>query len=269
MIYNLSANPKAPVPGWCSQSRGKMADEMGMSRRAIITIVQVLEEKGLVERNESDFLRTTDLWYDAVQGVKKLHTPPCEETAHPVKEVHTPCEETAQERCEETAHKNNNTENNTEKEREPQPVEAKSSEEDAPAAKPSKRKAQKPAELAFPDFATDRFKTVWGQLTRQPKWSTKSANALQLSLNKLARYDEAFSIKLMETTIERNWTGVVFEETDEDYRKYCERKPRIPEEKPQERPPGQETYQELLQPEFRQENQPKPKPVRQFSWMHN
>ncbi|MGV3561582.1 MarR family transcriptional regulator [Larkinella arboricola] len=87
MIFVLSSNPRAPIPGWCNASKQTLGDIMDMSRQSIITIIQKLEGKGLVERNASDHLRTTQLWYDAVSGcqvslhpVKKLDTPPCKET---------------------------------------------------------------------------------------------------------------------------------------------------------------------------------------------
>ena len=119
MIFHLSANPKAPVQGWCNQSRNKMADEMGLSRRTVIDIINTLAEKKLIERNEADFLRTTSLWYDSItvakEGVQKVHTSTRAETAHPVQEVHPPRAETAPPPRAETAPNNNIIDNNTNK----------------------------------------------------------------------------------------------------------------------------------------------------------
>lgn len=65
-------------------------------------------------------------------------------------------------------------------------------------------------DFSFPSFATDAFKLVWSQLIGQPKWKGKSAEALQKSLDKLAKYDEAFCVQQMNEAIENNWQGVVF-----------------------------------------------------------
>lgn len=81
-----------------------------------------------------------------------------------------------------------------------------------PAKPPVKR-------LAIP-FQSDRFTEAWNSLLVQPKWRTKTNKALQLSLNKLAKYDEAFAIQLIETAIERGWQGVVFDDTDERYKQW-------------------------------------------------
>lgn len=70
--------------------------------------------------------------------------------------------------------------------------------------------------LSFP-FSSDAFMQTWGKLVKEPKWKYKTVNALQLSLNKLSRYDERFAIKLMEEAIEHGWQGVVFKDTDAQY----------------------------------------------------
>lgn len=70
--------------------------------------------------------------------------------------------------------------------------------------------------LSFP-FSSDAFMQTWGKLVKEPKWKSKTVNALQLSLNKLSRYDERFAIKLMEEAIEHGWQGVVFSDTDAHY----------------------------------------------------
>lgn len=95
MIDKLSRNPKSPFIGWCSASRQTIADVLSITRRSVIDIIQRLEGKGLVERQiGTDFLRTTQAWYDAVtgcaemlQGVKKVHT--SEESSHGVKKSDT------------------------------------------------------------------------------------------------------------------------------------------------------------------------------------
>ena len=80
-------------------------------------------------------------------------------------------------------------------------------------------------------FGSPEFARTWETLREQPKWKGKTANALQMSLNKLGRYDEAFAIGLMEDAIERGWQGVVFSDTDEKYRQWKEKRAGAPKDK--------------------------------------
>ena len=63
-------------------------------------------------------------------------------------------------------------------------------------------------------FSSDKFLETWAALCEEKNWKGKTQKALQLTLNKLARYEEAFAIELMEKTIENGWKGVVFGDTD-------------------------------------------------------
>lgn len=76
--------------------------------------------------------------------------------------------------------------------------------------------------LEFP-FTSERFISTWNFLISTPKWRQKQNYALQMSLNKLSRYDEEFAIEQMERAIESNWAGVVFLETDDQYIKWKQR----------------------------------------------
>lgn len=92
IIYKLSNNPRAPVRGWCNQPREKMADEMGLSKRTVIDIINKLIEKGLVEKSEINYVRTTQLWYDttiAAQEEIKSRKATHAETAPPMQKLHT------------------------------------------------------------------------------------------------------------------------------------------------------------------------------------
>ena len=80
--------------------------------------------------------------------------------------------------------------------------------------------------LSFP-FSSATFMDTWNALRDQPKWRKKSTRALQMSLNKLADYDEQFAILLMNDAIEHDWTGVVFGNTPEKYLEWKQRKPDI------------------------------------------
>ena len=67
--------------------------------------------------------------------------------------------------------------------------------------------------------------SAWETLRQQPKWKKKTDNAYQLSLNKLGRYEEEFAIELINTAIERNYQGVVFPSTDEEYETWKKKHP--------------------------------------------
>ncbi len=84
-----------------------------------------------------------------------------------------------------------------------------------------KKKKGKPAPppLNLP-FSSDKFLETWAALCEEKNWKGKTQKALQLTLNKLARYEEAFAIELMEKTIENGWKGVVFGDTDAKYQEW-------------------------------------------------
>lgn len=65
-IYHLSHNPQGAVFGWCYASREKLGSFFGISRSTVINIIKKLLAKGLIEINpETDYLRTTQLWYES------------------------------------------------------------------------------------------------------------------------------------------------------------------------------------------------------------
>ena len=69
-------------------------------------------------------------------------------------------------------------------------------------------------------FSSDKFIETWNALCEEKNWKGKTQKALQLTLNKLGRYEEAFAIELMEKTIENGWKGVVFADTDAKYQEW-------------------------------------------------
>lgn len=73
--------------------------------------------------------------------------------------------------------------------------------------------------LSFP-FTSEKFMETWNALVKTEKWRKKTPHALQLSLNKLAAYDEDFAILLMNDSIENNWQGLVYDNTAEKYDKW-------------------------------------------------
>ena len=77
-----------------------------------------------------------------------------------------------------------------------------------------------PTTLILP-FSSDKFRSTWEALCEEKEWKKKTRNALQLTLNKLAKYDEEFAIQLMEATIESGkWQRVVFPDTDAKYQEW-------------------------------------------------
>ena len=75
------------------------------------------------------------------------------------------------------------------------------------------------SDLSLP-FSSDKFRETWEMLCEEKEWKKKTRNALQMALKRLAKYDEAFAIELMEKTIEKGWKGVVFDDTDAKYQEW-------------------------------------------------
>ena len=80
-------------------------------------------------------------------------------------------------------------------------------------------KNTKPDELSYP-FSSNEFLQTWNILISTPKWKKKIIHSLQLALNSLGRYNEEFSIMLMNKAIENGWQGVTYPDTDEQYQKW-------------------------------------------------
>jgi hypothetical protein len=73
--------------------------------------------------------------------------------------------------------------------------------------------------LSLP-FSSQKFIDTWRALCEEKEWKKKTRNALQLALNKLAKYHEDFAIELIEKTIAGGWKGVVFDDTDAKYQEW-------------------------------------------------
>ena len=70
--------------------------------------------------------------------------------------------------------------------------------------------------LKFP-FNSEEFMSAWDKLVSLPKWKKKPASSIQMSLDMLSRYDETYSIMLVEKAHSGNYLGVVFDDTNEKY----------------------------------------------------
>lgn len=89
---------------------------------------------------------------------------------------------------------------------------------------PQKPKRSKKVEgdmnpLVYP-FTSIAFMAAWEALRQTPKWKKKLNYALQLSLDKLSKFEEEFAILQIERAIESGWTGVVFTGTERDYQEW-------------------------------------------------
>jgi hypothetical protein len=81
MIYHLSVKPDSDVPGWCYMSKSTMSDELDLSRRTIINIINKLVKNGFLIRHEvTKHLKTTAKW-------QKVYFTPGAKFAHPVQRV--------------------------------------------------------------------------------------------------------------------------------------------------------------------------------------
>lgn len=77
--------------------------------------------------------------------------------------------------------------------------------------------------LVYP-FTSMAFMSAWEALRKTPKWKKKLNYALQLSLDKLSKFEEEFAIQQIERAIESDWTGVVFTGTERDYQEWLKLK---------------------------------------------
>ena len=84
---------------------------------------------------------------------------------------------------------------------------------------PISKKQKQPDALQFP-FCSQKFIEAWEKLIQMPKWKKKLPMSLQMSLDKLAKYDEDFAIELISRAIAGDYQGITFSNTDEDFLKW-------------------------------------------------
>lgn len=192
-VQKLQVNPESKSPGWSYASREHYAEFLGISKRAVIDMVNRLCKKGLLERNKvTKNLRVSKKWYEKVV-VKKLH-PTSEETSpQPVKKLHPIGEETSPK---------NKRENKNEK---------KSEEVVVPAA-----------------LNTPSFIQSWTTLCSMPKWKNKNSTAVAQSLKMLASFDVEFAKTQVDCAISGGWQGVVFPDTAAKYDEWKRKKQSAP-----------------------------------------
>jgi DNA-binding Lrp family transcriptional regulator len=102
--------------------------------------------------------------------------------------------------------------------------------------KATSKKASKTALTSIPlPFSSEAFKTAWNNwLTyrKEIKKPYRSAMSVQQTLAKLARYEEAFVLELIEESITNTWQRLVFAQTGEQYQKWLadRQKRKVPEQ---------------------------------------
>lgn len=62
-------------------------------------------------------------------------------------------------------------------------------------------------EIIYP-FDSERFKTVWAVLIKEPKWRKKTPTALQACLKQLSKHTEIDAIQMIENSIAGGWQGL-------------------------------------------------------------
>lgn len=92
--------------------------------------------------------------------------------------------------------------------------------ESSPLPKKKSRKEIKDEKPLVYPFSSIAFMSAWETLRQTPKWKKKLNYALQLSLDKLSKFEEEFAIRQVERAIESGWTDVVFTGTERDYQEW-------------------------------------------------
>ena len=63
MIFFLSKKSDSKVPHWCFMSKETMANEIGLSKQSVITLIKKMCESGFLEKQEiTGFVKTTSKW---------------------------------------------------------------------------------------------------------------------------------------------------------------------------------------------------------------
>lgn len=76
LIYHLSHNPKSTTPGWCYATKEFMAEQLGFEKRSITSMIGKLLEKKLLEKHpKTKYLRTTQVWFDAMMIREEIPLP--------------------------------------------------------------------------------------------------------------------------------------------------------------------------------------------------
>ena len=180
-----------------------------------IGLIEVIKINGHVYFNPSDTLRN---WGDVFEDEKKRTTEknPQEAELFPFNTEKKP------EEAEKNPHLYNNINNNiiTEEKKKSLLLELDITPEGIKVDKKVCDKINKlllDVTFPFDDKATKRKFFI---LCCMPNWRTKTIQAVQMQLSKLAKYDLAYINQLIDNSIMNGWHGLVYKDTDEQYERW-------------------------------------------------
>lgn len=189
LVYALIHGFSQEAQGCFFGSLNYICKACGCTRPTVIDTLKKLIDRGLIRKRELFENNVKMCQYSAMPGVSK-------EILLPVKNLYGGSKEILPGGSKEVLPNNKNIDN-----------------KDITKGKGT------PAPLILP-FYSDRFRQTWEALCEEKEWKKKTRNALQLALNKLAKYHEDFAIELIEKTIAGGWKGVVFDDTDAKYQEW-------------------------------------------------
>lgn len=180
-----------------------------------IGLIEVIKINGHVYFNPSDTLRN---WGDVFEDEKKRTT----EKNPQESEIFPFNAEKKHEEAEKKPHLYNNINNNiiTEEKKKSLLLELDITPEGIKVDKKVCDKINKLLlDVIFPfdDKATKRKFFI---LCCMPNWRTKTIHAVQMQLNKLAKYDLEYINQLIDNSIMNGWQGLVYKDTDEQYERW-------------------------------------------------
>lgn len=180
-----------------------------------IGLIEVIKINGNVYFNPSDTLRN---WGDVFEEEKKrtAEKNPQESENSPFNTEKNP------EEAEKNPHLYNNINNNiiTEEKKKSLLLELDITPEGIKVDKKVCDKINKlllDVTFPFDDKATKRKFFI---LCCMPNWRTKTIHAVQMQLNKLAKYDLEYINQLIDNSIMNGWQGLVYKDTDEQYERW-------------------------------------------------
>lgn len=85
---------------------------------------------------------------------------------------------------------------------------------------PTKKVAEWTPETAPSPFEDAPFMELWRTLLKMAKWKKKPLSAIEMACKRLQRFDVGFASQLVESAIEGNYQGVVFQDSQIKYEQY-------------------------------------------------
>lgn len=92
-----------------------------------------------------------------------------------------------------------------------------------PPIKNKKFKIEKFLQPEVIPFQSEKFISNWKKLLESPKWAKKNESAIEMAVEKMKKYNEAFMIEQIERAIIGQWHGLFFSNTDDDFKKFIQK----------------------------------------------